>query len=88
MATGKVDDLLTSGPRRLVVRVDGDREGAWARQLPGVVVSEIDRGAVRLVLDPSVDSDSVLQAAMAAGRVTTFSFERRRLSEVFREALA
>jgi ABC-2 type transport system ATP-binding protein len=88
VATGKVDDLLTSGPRRLVVRVEGDREGAWARHIAGVTVSEIDRGAVRLVLDASVDSDSVLNAAMAVGRVTAFGFERRRLSEVFREALA
>jgi len=35
-----------------------------------------------------VDSDDILRAAMRAGRVTEFSFERRRLSEVFREALA
>ena len=31
--------------------------------------------------------DDVLKAAMQAGRVTQFSFERRRLSEVFRESL-
>ena len=54
---------------------------------PGVTVSEVSGGAVRLVLDSSVDSDDVLRAAMQAGRVTEFSFERRRLSEVFREAL-
>jgi hypothetical protein len=30
----------------------------------------------------------VLRAALAAGRVTEFIFARRRLSEVFREALA
>jgi hypothetical protein len=30
----------------------------------------------------------VLRAAMAAGRVTEFVVERRKLSEVFREALA
>jgi hypothetical protein len=35
-----------------------------------------------------VDSQSVLRAAMDAGRVTEFVFERRRLSEVFREALS
>ena len=86
--TGKVDDLATSGPRRLVVRVDGDRDAAWARQLTGVSVSEVDRGAVRLVLDEPADSESVLKAAMAAGRVTEFVVERRRLSEVFREAVA
>lgn len=88
VVAGRVDDLATSGPRRLVVRVDGDRDGAWARQIPGVTVSEIDRGALRLMLDESVDSDLVLKAAMAGGRVTEFVFERRRLSEVFREAVA
>jgi ABC-2 type transport system ATP-binding protein len=88
VVTGLVDDLATSGPRRLVVRVEGDRDGAWARHLGGVTVSEVDRGAVRLLLDAAVDSDNVLRAAMAAGRVSEFTLQRRRLSEVFREALA
>jgi ABC-2 type transport system ATP-binding protein len=88
VVTGKVDELATSGPRRLVVRVDGDRDASWAHGIAGVTISELDAGAARLVLDDSVDSESVLRAAMAAGRVTEFVFERRRLSEVFREALA
>jgi ABC-2 type transport system ATP-binding protein len=88
IVSGTVDELATSGPRRLVVRVDGDRDAAWAHRIPGVTVSEASGGAVRLVLDAAGDSDSVLKAAMAAGRVTEFVFERRRLSEVFREALA
>jgi ABC-2 type transport system ATP-binding protein len=88
VVSGKVDDLAASGSRRLVVRVEGDRDAAWARRIPGVTVSEARRGAARLVLDASVDSDSVLGTAMAAGRVTEFAFDRRRLSEVFREALA
>ncbi len=87
VVSGTVDHLATSGGRRLVVRVDGQRTAEWARQLPGVRLSEIDAGAARLVLDDDVDSDNVLRAAMASGRVTQFSFERRRLSEVFREAL-
>jgi ABC-2 type transport system ATP-binding protein len=87
VVSGAVDDLVTSGARRLVVRVDGDRTGQWADGLTGVAVSEVSGGAVRLVLEPHVDSDGVLRAAMSAGRVTQFSFERRRLSEVFREAL-
>jgi ABC-2 type transport system ATP-binding protein len=86
--SGKVDELATSGSRRLVVRVAEDRDASWARNLAGVTVSEVNGGAARLVLDESVDSDSVLKAAMGAGRVTEFVFERRRLSEVFREALA
>ena len=87
VVSGTVDELATSGGRRLVVRVEGDRTAAWARVLRGVAISEVDAGAARLVLDDSVDSDTVLRAAMAAGKVTQFSFERRRLSEVFREAL-
>jgi ABC-2 type transport system ATP-binding protein len=87
VVSGTVDELATSGPRRLVVRVEGDRSAAWTRQLPSVTVSEIDGGAARLILEDSLDSDDVLRAAMRAGRVTQFSFERRRLSEVFREAL-
>ena len=88
VVTGKVDDLAHSGPRRLVVRVEGDRDALWARGLTGVSISEVDAGAARLVLDDSVESEAVLRAAMAAGRVTEFVFRRRRLSEVFREALA
>jgi len=88
VVAGRVDDLATSGPRRLVVRVEGDREAAWAQQLDGVRVSEVAGGAVRLILDADVDSDRVLRAAVAAGRLTEFTFERRRLSEVFREAMA
>jgi len=87
VTSGSVDELATSGAQRLVVRVEGDRQGSWAEDLPGVEISEVVAGAVRLLFHESVDSNDVLQAAMRAGRVTEFSFERRRLSEVFREAL-
>jgi ABC-2 type transport system ATP-binding protein len=88
VVSGRVDDLAADGPRRLVVRVEGDREGAWARGLRGVTVSEVDGGAVRLVLSACVDTDQVLTSARVAGRVTEFVVERRRLSEMFREAVA
>ncbi|MGE5131715.1 MAG: ABC transporter ATP-binding protein [Gemmatimonadota bacterium] len=88
VASGTVDELATSGARRLAVRVEGDRQGTWARTVPGVTVSELDGGEVRLVLHEDADSDVVLDAARSAGRVTTFVFERRRLSEVFREAVS
>ena len=88
VVTGRVNDLATAGARRLVVRVDGDRDGAWARGIDGVTVSEVSVGEARLVLDASVDSDDVLRRAMQAGRVTEFVFARRKLSEVFREALS
>jgi ABC-2 type transport system ATP-binding protein len=88
VVSGTVDELAEGGSRRLVVRVEGDRAADWARGLPGVTVSQVSGGAARLVLADGVVSDQVLRAAMAAGRVTQFSFERRRLSEVFREAVA
>ena len=87
VTSGTVDELAEGGTRRLVVRVDGDREADWADGLPGVTVSQVSGGEARLVLAPGVESDQVLRTAMAAGRVTQFSFERRRLSEVFREAV-
>ena len=87
VVSGTVDELATSGTRRLVVRVEGDRTADWARQLPGVTVSEVSGGAVRLALESSVDSDDCPPCGDGAGRITQFSFERRRLSEVFREAL-
>ncbi|HVT21563.1 MAG TPA: ATP-binding cassette domain-containing protein [Mycobacteriales bacterium] len=87
VVAGDVDELTTHGDRRLVVRVEGDRSGTWARRLRGARVSEIDAGAVRLALADRTDSDAILDAARAAGKVTEFRFERRRLSEVFREAL-
>ena len=64
---GRVDDLARGGGRRLVVRVEGDRDGTWARSLPGVSVTEIAGGEVRLLLDEGVDSQGVLEAAMNAG---------------------
>ena len=85
--TGNVEELLTRGPRRLAVKVEGDGDAYWARGLAGVTVTDSDNGTVRLMLAESVDSDSVLRAAMEAGRVTEFTFERRRLTEVFRAAM-
>lgn len=87
VVTGRVDELATSGPRRLVVRVEGDRSAAWVKGIDGVTISEVTGGEVRLVLDPNVDSDAVLQLARRAGRVTEFVFERRRLSELFRDSV-
>ncbi len=84
---GTVDELASAGPPRLRVRVEGDRDGSWAESLSGVTVSEVRGGEVRLVLDPGVDSSAVLAAAAHVGRVTEFSLQRRRMSEVFREAV-
>lgn len=87
VAVGPLDELRRAGARRLVVKVDGDPDASWARGLVGVSVSSVDAGGARLVLDDATDSQVILTAAMAAGRVERFDFEQRRLTEVFREAV-
>lgn len=87
LARGRVDELATESSRRLVVKVDGDPTAMWARSLAGVSISELDAGAARLALDDDADAQAILAAAMRAGPVLQFGFERRRLSEVFREAV-
>lgn len=87
VASGSVNDLAMGGERRLVVRIEDDREAKWAHHITGVTISEVAAGAARLVLEATTDSQAVLKAAEQAGVVTEFRFERRRLSEVFREAL-
>jgi len=87
VAGGSIDELETAGARRLVVRIEGDWSAAWARGIPGVTISRVEGGEARLILDDDVDSQLLLKRAMQAGRVERFSFERRRLSEVFREAV-
>ncbi len=87
VASGTVEDLAVAGGDRLVVAVGGDRQGRWAEKVAGLTVSENDGGRLRLALGPATDPQSVLSAASAAGPVMHFAFERRRLSEVFREAV-
>jgi ABC-2 type transport system ATP-binding protein len=87
VCAGRVTDLTTAG-RRLVVEVAGTSDSSWAEAVPGVQLSSVDSGRLRLSLDDGTDAQTVLDAARAAGAVTHFAFERRRLSEVFREAVA
>jgi ABC-2 type transport system ATP-binding protein len=78
-------DALTSAGAVLVVGVDADP--GWAAALPGVMVVSAEGRRLRLRLAPGLDPQSVLRAAATAGPVTHFAFERRRLSELFREAV-
>jgi ABC-2 type transport system ATP-binding protein len=88
VATGTVDELTTAGPARLLVEVDGDAGGRWATPLRGVEVLGNNEGRLRLKLGPRTRAETVLRRAQGAGAVRHFSYERRRLSEVFREAVA
>lgn len=82
---GNVRDLTTA-TRVLVVRV-GHSDNQWASSIPGVEMLSMDEDGVRLQLSESTRSSDVLDAARRAGDVSHFTFERKRLSEVFRDAV-
>lgn len=84
---GRTDEL-TMSDTTVVVRIAGVDTSRWVDGLEGVHVEHVEHGEVRLSLDEPSRADAVLTAARDAGPVRTFSFERRRLSEVFREAVA
>jgi ABC-2 type transport system ATP-binding protein len=88
VAEGTVKDLGQAGQLRITVRVAGDDAGHWAQDLGGVATVESNTGGtVLLSLRDRADAQAVLDRARAAGPVEHFAFERRKLSEVFRDAV-
>jgi ABC-2 type transport system ATP-binding protein len=89
VVSGPVADLERGERPRLAVRVGGDADGGWARAI-GADLGEIEAvrpgGIVLISLTKEADSQRILDLARAAGPVEHFSFEARRLSEVFRQA--
>jgi ABC-2 type transport system ATP-binding protein len=87
VAEGGIDELRRGGDPRLVVAVDGDKTSSWANRLKGVTVVDNASGRLRLRLGPTADAQAVLAAAQKRGPLLEFSYEQRKLSEVFREAV-
>jgi ABC-2 type transport system ATP-binding protein len=89
VVSGPVADLQRGDRPRLAVRVAGDADGGWARAI-GADLGEIEAvrqgGTVLISLTKGAVSQRILDLARAAGPVEHFSFEARRLSEVFRQA--
>ncbi len=88
VAQGSVEDLGTAGKLRVSVRVAGDDAGRWAQDLGHTAeVEKIIAGTVLLAVPDRASAQAVLDRARAAGPVEQFGFERRKLSEVFRDAV-
>lgn len=88
VAQGTVEDLARGGQLRIAVKVAGDDQALWTTKLAGVaVVERIADGTATLSLTSRDDAQTVLDIARRAGPVEQFGFERRRLSEVFRDAV-
>jgi len=85
---GTVEALARMGPPRLEVRVTGDPTGRWAGTVGNLAqIDSVRDGTVVLRLAGGADTQAILDAARAAGQVEHFTSQRRRLSEVFRDAL-
>jgi ABC-2 type transport system ATP-binding protein len=85
VAAGPVEELRAGGgERRWQVEV-ADAAGDWVAGLDGVTVLEKHNG--RMVLAVEGDEQRVLDAAMAAGRVTLFSAVQPTLAQLFRQAV-
>ncbi|RKE12608.1 ABC transporter ATP-binding protein [Catellatospora citrea] len=68
---------------RYTLTVDGD--AGWLRDHPGVRLIDLDGAHAVFELDPSADSQQVLQAALARGPVRGFGPVTPSLAEIFRE---
>ncbi len=86
IAVGTVDELRGQGPKRLWVDVPAASSG-WVGRLQGVREVRAAGTRVLLELDPSVDDQSVLRAALATGPVREFARDVPSLLDIFREAM-
>ena len=100
VAQGRVDELSSGGKLRIAVKVGGDDDARWTTGLgaragrPGeagvpadVTVESIKGGVAAIALARREDAQAILDLARQAGPVEQFGFVRRRLSEVFRDAI-
>jgi ABC-2 type transport system ATP-binding protein len=88
VAHGTVAELAEGGQLRIAVKVAGDARARWTEGLisPAEVV-RVAGGLATISLASRQDAQAVLDLARNAGPVEQFGFERRRLSEVFRDAV-
>ena len=86
VAAGNLDELRQRLPERLRVKIAGS--SSWAAQMTGVEIVDDGPDGVLLVLDPSVDPQTVLRRAMASGAVEHFGYEQAGLVDLYRELVA
>ena len=86
VSAGTTRELTAPTGRHLCVEVVGARRG-WERRLKGVTVLNKEDGRLDLELQPGYAPSDILDAARRAGEVTEFAQVRRKLSEVFLEAV-
>lgn len=86
VSAGSTRDVTAPTGSRLSLEVRGARPG-WERRLKGVRVLAKENGRLDLELLPGHAPSEVLDQARRAGEVTEFAQVRRKLSEVFLDAV-
>ncbi|MBP2702737.1 ATP-binding cassette domain-containing protein [Microbispora sp. RL4-1S] len=85
VASGPVEELREREGRRLLKVVVRGAPPGWADGLPGRVTQDGER---QVLLSEGGDDQEILHAAVRAGRVEHFGWQRPTLTEIFREAVA
>ena len=86
VACGTVEELRATGAEQVVVDVPGAPPG-WAAALPGTRVLETTGSRVLLELEPGVDDQAVLAAALRVGAVREFGRYRPPLTTLYRHVV-
>ena len=86
VACGTVDELRAGGQERRWIDVPDAPDG-WEGGVPGVRLVQADGTRRLFELDPGVDDQSLLQAALATGPVREFERVEPTLGEIFRTVL-
>lgn len=86
VASGRIDELRSAGPRLLRVDVQGAPE-QWIASLAGVRVLQRNGGTI-FELAPDADPQAILDSARRAGSVKYFAELQPSLAELFREVIS
>ncbi|MDR3545167.1 MAG: ATP-binding cassette domain-containing protein [Candidatus Limnocylindrales bacterium] len=86
VASGTVDELRAGARERRRVDVPGAADD-WDAGVPGATLLESDGSSRVFELDPGVDDQSLLQAALATGPVRAFERVEPSLGELFRTVI-
>ncbi len=86
LACGTVDELRAGGQERRWINVPGAPTD-WDAGVPGVHLLKNDGSRRLFELDPGVDDQALLQAALATGAVREFERVEPSLGEIFRTVL-
>lgn len=87
VACGTVDELRANGDLSLVLQVEGAPEN-WSDGMPGVRSARFEGASTVLDVEPGIDEQVILRAAMQAGTVRSFTFRRASLTEMFRHVVS